>query len=342
MNKSSSDALLSKTIALKNFPLELLLLNNNSLLAIGFVSPEIEIWNANTSLKVQALTGHTNQVRALALVSQTNESVLASGSYDCCIKIWNPQNGRLLMNLTGHRDEIVDLGSLTNGHLVSCSRDKTLKIWNIKKDGRPLKSLYSPRSEFISCFKIIKSDMLVMSAHLSKTILFFNLTSGREIKSITGQNEHILCLLVLRQEDTIASGESDYLIKIWNITTCLLRMSLRGHTQALHSIVNLKNDHLASASRDKTIKIWNHQNGLLLETLRDHSNTVFDLALLISDGDNASLASVSADRTLKIWNLSDVFKYPNKTNMTEYGKSLFTLNMQTTLLRKFRGIRRGI
>jgi WD40 repeat protein len=190
-----------------------------------------------------------------------------------------------------------------------------------------------------------------MSAYWSKMILLFNLTSDREIKSITGRNEHVLCLLVLRcQEDTIASGESDYLIKIWNITTCFLRMSLLGHKAEIYSIVNLKNDHLASASRDGTIKIWNYQSGLLLETLRDHSNSVNDMALLLSDGDRAMLASVSIDRTLKIWHLSDVFKYPNKTNMTEYGKSLYTLFMQTTLCSafvhgirkfwKFRGVRR--
>jgi WD40 repeat protein len=198
MNKSSSDALLSTTIALKNLPLKLLLLNNNSLLAIGFVSPEIEIWNVNKSLRVQALTGHINQVLALTLVTQTNESVLASGSYDSLIKIWNQQNGRLLMNLTGHREEILDLGSLTNGHLVSCSKDETINIWSIKKGGRLMKSLYAPRSsDFILCFKIIKNDLLVMSAYWSKTIILFKLTSGREIKSITGQNDHILCLNAL-------------------------------------------------------------------------------------------------------------------------------------------------
>lgn len=45
--------------------------------------------------------------------------------------------GRLLFNLSGHQDVVRDLSFTTNGSLtlVTASRDKTLRVWDLKKDG---------------------------------------------------------------------------------------------------------------------------------------------------------------------------------------------------------------
>lgn len=45
--------------------------------------------------------------------------------------------GRLLFNLSGHQDVVRDLSFTTNGNLtlVTASRDKTLRVWDLKKDG---------------------------------------------------------------------------------------------------------------------------------------------------------------------------------------------------------------
>jgi WD40 repeat protein len=83
------------------------------------------------------------------------------------------------------------------------------------------------------------------------------------------------------------------------------------------SILNLKKDHLASCSADRTIKIWNYESGLLLETLKGHSHFVTALALL---NNGESLVSTSFDGTIRLWNFSVVYEYPNKTNLTKFGK----------------------
>lgn len=46
--------------------------------------------------------------------------------------------GLLLLNLSGHQDVVRDLSFTPSGSLilVSASRDKTLRIWDLNKHGR--------------------------------------------------------------------------------------------------------------------------------------------------------------------------------------------------------------
>lgn len=45
--------------------------------------------------------------------------------------------GHLLFNLSGHQDVVRDLSFTPNGNLilVSASRDKTLRVWDLSRDG---------------------------------------------------------------------------------------------------------------------------------------------------------------------------------------------------------------
>lgn len=63
--------------------------------------------------------------------------ILATGLNDGQIKIWEVQTGLLLLNLSGHQDVVRDLSFTPSGSLilVSASRDKTLRIWDLNKHG---------------------------------------------------------------------------------------------------------------------------------------------------------------------------------------------------------------
>ncbi|NXA44246.1 WSB2 protein, partial [Eudromia elegans] len=62
--------------------------------------------------------------------------VLATGLNDGHIKVWEVQTGHLLFSLLGHQDVVRDLSFAPNGSLilVSASRDKTLRVWDLSRD----------------------------------------------------------------------------------------------------------------------------------------------------------------------------------------------------------------
>jgi WD40 repeat protein len=80
------------------------------------------------------------------------------------------------------------------------------------------------------------------------------MVDGEYYKRIAGFLSKIQCLISLQNDDFIASGDADSLIKVWNITSGLMKISLIGHDSAISAILNLKNNHIAIPSIAKNMK----------------------------------------------------------------------------------------
>ena len=63
----------------------------------------VKIWDKNSSNQLRSLTGHSDEVYAVAFDSN---HMLASGSYDKTIKLWDKNSGALLRTLTGHEHHV--------------------------------------------------------------------------------------------------------------------------------------------------------------------------------------------------------------------------------------------
>lgn len=74
--------------------------------------------------------------------SQTPGQFAATGGRDKVIKIWDTSSGQCLKTLTGHDNWIRGLCWAPSGtSLISCSDDKTIKIWDLKAGGRCSKTV---------------------------------------------------------------------------------------------------------------------------------------------------------------------------------------------------------
>jgi WD40 repeat protein len=110
--------------------LDLELIPNSNFLASSSEDLSIRIWNLTSQTCTFILTGHTDAVYALKLIST---DTIASGSLDNTIKLWNISNGNLIRTLTGHTSSIlwsIDLINETT-KLVSGSMDQSIIIWNL-------------------------------------------------------------------------------------------------------------------------------------------------------------------------------------------------------------------
>jgi len=101
---------------------------------------------------------------------------------------------------------------------------------------------------------------------------------------------------------TLASGNDDKTIKLWDITTGKEIRTLQGHSSWVWSVsFSPDGKTLASGSGDKTIKLWDITTGREILTLKGHSSSVLSVSF---SPDGKTLASGSGDKTIKLWDIT--------------------------------------
>ncbi|MDA1269177.1 MAG: WD40 repeat domain-containing protein, partial [Bacteroidetes bacterium] len=100
-------------------------------LALGFSDHSIQVLDlAQGAVPIARLEGHSNSVFALGY--SPREEVLVSGARDACLKFWSIDPYLLEENVVAHLYAINYLSFREDGkYLVTCSMDKSLKIWDM-------------------------------------------------------------------------------------------------------------------------------------------------------------------------------------------------------------------
>ncbi len=183
---------------------------------------------------------------------------------------WNAKIGSRLRTLAaGHMGEVYSVAYSPDGlTIASGSGDGTIRIWNAQT-GALLRTLTGHTDRFPIAF-LIKTHTSIYSVAYSPY--------GR----------------------TIARGNGDGTIRIWNAQTETLLRTLTGHTDRVCSVAYSPDGRtIASGSEDRTVRIWNAETGKLLRTLRGHTEWVSSVAY---SPDGLTIASVSGGGTIRIWN----------------------------------------
>ena len=101
----------------------------------------------------------------------------------------------------------------------------------------------------------------------------------------------------------IATGGTDYIIRIWDIKGNLIRI-FKGHSGEIWNVrFSPDGKTLASSSRDGTIKFWNVEDGKFLKTILAHNNTWVRSISYSPDG--KIIASSGSKGWVKLWNVAD-------------------------------------
>ena len=173
-----------RTIALHTVPTCLAFLPDGRVL-MGCSSPDIRIYDFTTNT-IHCLIGvllqqkHTGGINAVA--SLPNERVV-SASDDRTLRVWNLasairldlSNGRFalkaqcLHTLRGHRSSVLCVAALPRDRIVSGSRDKTLRVWDVSEGGGNCLQTMRGHTGWVNCVGILP-DGRVVSGSRDKTL----------------------------------------------------------------------------------------------------------------------------------------------------------------------------
>ena len=116
---------------------------------------------------------------------------------------------------------------------------------------------------------------------------------------LEGHTGGVLSVAFSPDGQTVASGSSDYTIRLWDTLAGEHKRTLEGHKGWVHSIVFSPNGRmLASGSEDKTVQLWDAVRGTHRRKLKGHTKEVLSVAF---SPDGRTVASGSSDNTIRLW-----------------------------------------
>ncbi|MCA2667654.1 MAG: hypothetical protein IM486_08400 [Microcystis sp. M114S2] len=189
-----------------------------------------------------------------------------------------------------------------------------LMAWNEKKQaeynqaeslGRYSLSLFNEHKELEAFVQAIKAGKILQNQRTTNSevmnALQTVLAERREYNRLEGHHGEITSISISPDSKILASGSSDYTIKLWDLETGTEINTLMGHHGAVNSVsFSPDGKILASGSYDKTIKLWHLETGKEILTLKGHYDQVTSTNF---SPDGKTLASGSYDKTIKLWNL---------------------------------------
>ena len=205
--------------------------------------------------------------------------------------------------LTGHAGSVIGMMELSDGRLLSWSRDATLRLWGT--DGSPESVLAGHTDPVTGALELHDGRLLSWSADSFSSDATLRLwgNDGAPESALAGYTESVRGALELR-DGQLLSWSYDGTLRLWGADGAPESV-LAGHTDAVRGALELRDGRLLSWSGDpisgdgdNTLRLWG-ADGAPESVLVGHTNRV-NGALELGDG---RLLSWSADGTLRLWSV---------------------------------------
>ncbi|KAI4242492.1 MAG: hypothetical protein LQ352_007229, partial [Teloschistes flavicans] len=234
-------------------------------------------WNLETQRLIgKPLVGHNASVLCLQFDQSEDEDIIISGSSDTDVILWQFSTGKLIQKIAHAHDESVLNLKFDSRYLVTCSKDKTIKIWN-RHEMRPGDRDYPIKGiEGGGTCPAYILDLREMGSALEIERLLTAeekapLPPYSSIMTLESHNAAVNAIHIY--EDQLVSASGDRHVHLWNIHTGVRTSVCRGHTKGI-ACVQYDGKRIVSGSNDNTIRIFDPFTQAEVACLKGHTRLV--------------------------------------------------------------------
>ncbi|XP_059619295.1 pleiotropic regulator 1 [Phlebotomus argentipes] len=118
---------------------------------------------------------------------------------------------------------------------------------------------------------------------------------------ISGHLGWVRCVAVEPGNEWFATGAADRVIKIWDLASGKLKLSLTGHVSTVRGLaVSSRHPYLFSCGEDRQVKCWDLEYNKVIRHYHGHLSAVYSMALHPTID---VLATAGRDSTARIWDM---------------------------------------
>jgi WD40 repeat protein/cellulose biosynthesis protein BcsQ len=322
ISKDGKEAKCIRTIEETNQVLSVVFSPDGEMIAGGSDDKTVKIWDANKDVLLVSLSGHTDYVRSVAF--NQDGSILASASYDNSIKLWDIKtHSQDIKNknqiapkdtLTGHTYRLRAIAFSSDGEtLVSGGWDQTLKIWNINRGNKSLKTLQG-RNNWIFTVDVSSDSKFLASGSDDQTVKLWNVetrklehTFGvkkrRETKDI-GHTNWVWTVAFSPNGEYIASASSDETVRLWDVKTRKQLKVFTGHKDWVWTVAfSPDGEYIASGGDDQIVKLWNIASRDCVQNFGEQTVDTGWVRSVVFSPNGKILASGTDDFRVRLWDV---------------------------------------
>jgi len=266
-----------------------------ALLTAGFAP--INVGNVVQIQRVTTLTGHTNEIRALAVGS--SGTLFASAGLDNSVRIWNVQDGAPMLTLSGLTDRRAIAFSADTSRLAACSGDGTIRIWEAASG--KLLTILRGHIGAVNSIAFSANGQFLASAGDDQTVRLWEARTGTLLQTLRSHRRPVLTVTFSADSRQIASASQDGVIILWEAESGLQLVTMRS-SQALVALAFSPNGTLlASGGYDRVTQVWNTSTGVRTKLLTGTPGTIKALAYCL---DGSCILVGYGDGRLVSWDVA--------------------------------------
>lgn len=191
--------------------------------------------------------------------------------------------GALIRILEGHTQMITDCALSDDGKIgLSCSRDCTLRVWNLEK-GTCEHILMGHNSQINAC-SLSGDGKIALSASDDQTLRLWDTKTGNCLHILNEHIDKITDCTVSKDSKIALSSSDDGTLRVWDVKTGECLLTFDEHTDRV-TCCDLSSDgkKALSGSYDQTLRLWDTETGECLSIVENELGA-FTCCSLSGDG----------------------------------------------------------
>ncbi len=313
---------------------------NGSFFLTGSDDATLRLWEYKESQSKCISTLDHEQKPVLCATLSNNSEYGVSGSWDGNIRIWNLKSGGLVSCIPAHMNKIIALAfSEDESFLLSCSSDKTIKIWDLEKqtcsmtssfDREPITVIRGPHNEFIVALTgkklrlwtypsqhiidlpiedhgmitnlaLSRDKLWLAIAYTDRRVLIWNFHKRRPVFELGGDVSGFHDMTYGRGNGLCFTLHRDRGISLWDVKKGY-RKGLISEKLYTAMACSKKGPFVAVGCVDKNVELWDIEKPKIVKTFSGHTHLILTVAM---SEDEKYIASGGVDKTIKVWDLEN-------------------------------------